>query len=358
MAQDPYRDLAQRLDQLPNGFPPTQEGLELKILAHLFTPQEAQLAAKLRLTPETPQAIAARLGMDLQQARQVLKSMVRKGLIRAQRTAQGLGYGLLPFVVGIYENQVGRLDGDFARLFESYFLQSFRKVMEVTPPFHRVIPVGEAVASGMEVQPHESASAMLDQAQAWGVLDCICRKQKALIGDPCEHPVDVCLTFHPKPGVFEDHPYIRPLTKEQARETLQRAARAGLVHTVSNSKDGTAYICNCCTCSCGILRGMAELGMANVVARSAFVNQVDQDLCTGCELCLEHCQFEALTANGTAQVDGLRCVGCGVCVPHCPDGALALVRRPAEEIAQIPETPQAWMQLRAAARGLDLEQIL
>jgi electron transport complex protein RnfB len=54
--------------------------------------------------------------------------------------------------------------------------------------------------------------------------------------------------------------------------TLRRAAEAGLVHSVSNSVEGTYYICNCCTCSCGILRGMAELGIANVVASSAFVN--------------------------------------------------------------------------------------
>jgi ferredoxin len=358
MDKEAYRALARRLDQLPNGFPATQEGIELEILARLFTPQEAILASQLRLTLETPGAIASRLGLDLGETRQLLKSMVRKGLIRAGRTDQGLGFGLLPFVVGIYENQVGRLDHEFARLFERYYLHAFRKMMEVDPPYHRVIPVHETVATGMEVQPHESAVVLLERARAWGVLDCICRKQKALIGEPCGHPIDVCLTFHPKPGVFEGHPYIRPLTKEEALATLARAAQEGLVHTVSNSKDGTAYVCNCCTCSCGILRGMAELGMANVVARSAFVNQVDHERCTGCELCLEACQFEALSVDGTAQVDRGRCVGCGVCVPHCPDGALALVRRPAQEIAPLSETPQEWLQMRAAARGLDIEQTL
>ena len=33
-----YRTLAQRLDSLPNGFPPTEDGVELRLLAHLFTP--------------------------------------------------------------------------------------------------------------------------------------------------------------------------------------------------------------------------------------------------------------------------------------------------------------------------------
>ena len=57
-----YRTLAQRLDSLPNGFPPTPDGVELQLLAYLFTPEEAALAARLRLTLESPEQIAQRLG--------------------------------------------------------------------------------------------------------------------------------------------------------------------------------------------------------------------------------------------------------------------------------------------------------
>ena len=79
-------------------------------------------------------------------------------------------------------------------------------------------------------------------------------------------------------------------------------------------------------------RSLAELGLANVVARSAFICQVDADRCTGCELCLERCQFNALAIDGVVQVDGARCVGCGVCTLACPDQALILWRRPEEEV--------------------------
>jgi heterodisulfide reductase subunit A-like polyferredoxin len=103
---------------------------------------------------------------------------------------------------------------------------------------------------------------------------------------------------------------------------------------------------------------MADLGIANVVARSAFVNQVDQMLCTGCGLCVEQCQFGALWLEGVVSVDGIRCVGCGVCVPVCPDGALSLARRPDEEILPPPVTESDWRAERAAARGLDLQQVL
>ena len=81
------------------------------------------------------------------------------------------------------------------------------------------------------------------------------------------------------------------------------AADAGLVHSVSNNQSDLWYICNCCTCSCGILRGMAEMGIANVVARSAFVNRVHEDLCIACGECLEACQFDALSLDDVIAVN-------------------------------------------------------
>jgi len=53
-----YARLAARLDELPNGFPPAPDGSHLRLLAKLYTPDEAALAAQLRLTLETPADIA------------------------------------------------------------------------------------------------------------------------------------------------------------------------------------------------------------------------------------------------------------------------------------------------------------
>jgi ferredoxin len=226
-------------------------------------------------------------------------------------------------------------------------------MLAVKPQFHRVIPVKETIRNTMEVHPFESAVEIVDAMQSWGVLDCICRKQKALIGQACEHPIDVCMAMDPRPDAFAGNSVIRALTRDQAIETLHRAAEAGLVHTVSNNQEGLHYVCNCCTCSCGILRGMAELGIANVVARSSFVNQVDEAICSGCEDCIKSCQFEALFMdNLLAKVDTVRCVGCGVCVLACSTGALSLSRRPEEEVLQVPVNHTEWNTQRSAARGL------
>ena len=200
MTEEIYRQLAQRLDSLPNGYPPTVDGAELRILEKIFSPEEAELAAKLRLTLETPQEIATRLGRDRSEIKPMLKTMARNGLIMAGRAESGLGYGLLPFVVGIYEYQYARIDAEFAQLFENYYSQAFSTALKIEPAFHRVLPVNETVRNDMEVHPYESATAIVENAKAWGVIDCICRVQKSLIGDPCDHPLDVCMMFNQQPG--------------------------------------------------------------------------------------------------------------------------------------------------------------
>lgn len=358
MTSEPYKKLANRLDSLPNGFPPTDDGVELRILAKLFTPEEAFLVSNLRMTRETPAQVAERLGGEEKHINKKLKELAKRGLISAGRTDGGLGFSLMPFVVGIYEMQVGNLDEEFANLFESYYLQAFATAVEVQPSFHRVIPVNKTVHMDMEVKPYESALDIVSNAKAWGILDCICRKQKELIGEPCHHPVDVCMAFGKSAGVFDNSDKIKAVSLEEALATLDRAAKAGLVHSVSNTQKDIWYICNCCTCSCGILRGMADLGIANVIARSAFVNSVVEDLCLSCGDCLDYCQFSALSLDNIAIVDPVRCVGCGVCVPNCPEQAMYLLRRSNEEDIPPPATHKDWLYERASTRNINLNSIL
>jgi Na+-translocating ferredoxin:NAD+ oxidoreductase subunit B len=357
MTHPAYHALAARLDAMPNGYPATESGVELRILERLFTAEEAELASQLRMALETPDEIAARLGLEPRPVMGALIGMAKRGLIKAARVPAGWGFGLLPFVVGIYEMQGPVLDAEFAQLFEEYYRQAYAPVMLATPSVHRVIPVDKAVRVDMEIHPYESASAIVDANQSWAVIDCICRKQKALIGNPCDHPVDVCLSLSITPGAFDKSSAMKALTKDEAHGVLRRSAEAGLVHTVSNNQEGLTYICNCCTCSCGILRGISEFKMANAVARSAFVNEVHAELCQGCGLCEDACQFEALEVEEKAIVNAFRCVGCGVCVLACPDGALALVRRPETDVLPTPVTEDDWRRERAVSRGIGMDAV-
>jgi electron transport complex protein RnfB len=358
MDEKVYKSLAERLDALPNGFPPTDDGAELRLLAHLFTPEEAGLAVQLRATLETAEEIVERIGGDVDTVGSLLNGMARKRLITARRVDGVESFCLMPFIVGFYEGQVRIMDGELAHLFEDYMQQALEIVLEIKPKLHRVVPVNETIQTDMEVHPYESVVDIVAGAKAWCVFDCVCRKQKMLIGDPCEHPIDICMAFSEIPGVFDKSSYYKALTQEEAVATLRRAADAGLVHSVSNSQKEIGYICNCCTCSCNMLRGISEMRIANTIARSAFVNKVDADICSGCETCLDYCQFNALTMeDGTAVVSELLCMGCGVCVPSCETGAMSLVRRPEEDVLQISVTKEEWSTERAAARGIDLNII-
>jgi Na+-translocating ferredoxin:NAD+ oxidoreductase subunit B len=352
-----YRTLAQRLDALPNGFPGTEDGAELRLLAKIFTFDEAVLAAAMTATPEPYETIAARAGVEPRAAYSTLKDMVRRGLIIMRRGeaatgARTLQFGLMPFVVGFYEAQLPRMDAEMAALFEDYFYAT-RGIDVPGPSVHRVIPVGEAVPGEIEVHPFEQATALIEAAKSWAVRDCICRTQQRLLDKGCDAPLENCLVFAPVEGVFEGGGVDRPITKEEALRILGEAADAGLVHSVSNHREGHNYICSCCTCCCGVLRRVAEFAVPTAIARSAFRAQVDATLCTGCSACEDRCQFGAVAVTGgVAAVDALRCVGCGQCALVCPTGAMSLARRPEAEIENLPTDGAAWAAARMAERSL------
>jgi ferredoxin len=358
MSEDIYRRLAQRLDAIPNGFPATTSGIELRLLAKMFTPEQAALASVMRLTCEPAADIASRAGADPDAAHRTLKQMARKGLIRAKPEEKRLVFGLIPFVVGIYEEQLPRMDAELAALFEEYFQETHGGIIVSTiPAVHRVIPVEEAIPFELEIFPYERASAMLEGAKSWGVRDCICRIQRRLIGQGCDHPVENCLVFAPVEGVFDGDKTTRAITKEEALRILREAEEAGLVHSTGNYRDSHFYICNCCACCCGVLRGVVEFSIPGAVAHSGFRAVVDAETCAGCGACVERCQFGALAApESICTVDPMRCVGCGLCAAACTTGALRLERRPASE--PLPGNLKEWMAQRAGKRGIRMEDIL
>ncbi|MBC7236786.1 MAG: 4Fe-4S dicluster domain-containing protein [Chloroflexi bacterium] len=350
---DPYRALAERLDALPNGFPATESGVELRLLAKLFAAQEAALAAAMSDVFEHVTEIAGRAGVSAETAAEILESMVHKGLIMARRARGESLYALMPFVVGFYEMQLPRMDAELAALVEQYFQESGGRFVAAGPAVHRVIPVGEAIPAEVEVLPYERATALIEGARSWAVRDCICRLQQRLVGKGCDRPLESCLVFAPLSGAFDGSEVDRVLTKEEALQILFEAEAAGLVHTVGNYRRGTFYICNCCTCCCGVLRRVAEFDEPAAIARAAFHAVVDVERCLGCGECLARCPFGALSlAEDVVAVDRRRCVGCGQCTLACTAKALRLERRPASEVEAPPADPRAWSQERAARRRL------
>lgn len=348
-----YQKLAIELDKIPNGFPKTESGVELKILAKLFTPEQAQLAASMSLVPESVSEVAQKNGTTYIEAKSMLIGMVKKGLIDLKKDeTKGLVFCLIPFVVGFYERQNAKIDKEFAELFEQYYHESFHQSMTAEPSVHRIIPIEKTIPFNIDVMPYEKASTYLNEASAWGVLNCICRVQKNLIGEGCDHPVENCLVFSTKTGAFDRTKDIRSLSKAEALDILAEADREGLVHSTNNAQQDVTYICNCCTCSCGVLRGIVDYGKLNSVASSDFYAIVDEDLCTGCEVCIGRCQFNALKmAGGISKVDVNFCYGCGLCVTSCVTEAITLIQKNEKNLIVPPLNDEEWRKLRSANRS-------
>ncbi|MCP4219353.1 MAG: 4Fe-4S dicluster domain-containing protein [bacterium] len=286
--------------------------------------------------------------------------MKKKGLISAQNkssvgegTGRGIEFVLIPFIVGIYENQGGRMDEELAALTEKYYKEGLHKIMSVTPSVHRVIPVEKTIPVNVEVMPYERASTYINNAKSWGVCDCMCRVQKQLVGEGCGHSLENCLSFSDKPGAYDRSKRTRAISREEALQILEEADREGLVHSPENIREGVGYICNCCTCCCGITRAIAEYGHFNAIGRSDFYAVIDHQECSGCGLCIDRCQFKALHMNetdGVCDIDKSHCYGCGLCISTCPTGALSLVQKSAAEIEPPPKSESEWREKRVRAR--------
>jgi len=351
MNDEIYHKLAKVLDTLPNGFPATKSGIEIKILKKIFTPEEADLFCDLRLTRETAAQIAARTGRPPEGLEEKLASMWHRGEIGGVNLGGVLMFKMIPWIVGIYEYQINRMDREFAAMCEDYSRYWGRQLMKHGPRIMQVVPVERQIPVKQEALTYQQVSNLIDNARAIMVNECICKKQRGLLDHPCSKPKEVCLALSPVPGVFEGHPWGgRVIDRQEAYEVLRKAEEAGLVHLTVNVRKGQQFICNCCGCCCGILRAVKVMPR---MVNSHYYAEIDPDKCSHCGICAdERCQVEAIRDEGDFyRIVGDRCIGCGLCATTCPEEAIALMRRQPEEQGTTPETEEAWMEERARQRG-------
>ncbi|MGA2310057.1 MAG: 4Fe-4S binding protein [Candidatus Bathyarchaeia archaeon] len=344
-----YEQLAKALDGLPNGFPRTPSSVEIRVLKKIFSPEEAKLAGQLSGSMEPVGAIASRVGLSPEETREKLVGMAKRGLAWHHEEDGKLFFRLAPFVVGIYEAQLESMDHELAHLVEEYLANGGAAgIMKPQPAIHRVIPAHKAVKSEW-ILPYDDVKAILLKSKTFGLRDCVCRKQQDLIGRKCTFPLRTCLNF----SSLESPPNGYTISREEALDFLDKAEEMGLVHTVSNVMKGIGYVCNCCGCCCGILRGINEWGIENSVAHANYYAAIDPDECVGCGTCRKRCQVHAISEkDGISVVDTKRCIGCGLCATGCPNGAAELKRKPENEIVNPPRDFATWEHERMHKRGL------
>lgn len=325
-----YERLAEKLDEAALGAP--RSGELLRILAELFTPEEAGLAAALSFRPTPVEKAAAAAGLEAGEAGRLLEGMADKGLVFARRGQKGDSYALLPVLPGIFELQFMKGEGGprqtrLARLYERYYAESLapRLAEGRSAGYARVLPVERTIPSPMEIYPYEEAGRYLRQGDGFALTRCHCRHQKELIGEGCGAPQDVCMLFGPFAAFAVERGFARAATRAEMLDALDRSEAHGLVHVSDNVADRINFLCNCCRCCCGFLRAAGEVGRANVVAASRFGAVLDAASCVSCGACIERCPAGAVRqADDAVALDPKRCLGCGVCLGACPAGALTL----------------------------------
>jgi Fe-S-cluster-containing hydrogenase component 2 len=356
MGEEIYRKLARVLDTLPNGFPSTESGAELKLLKKIFTPEQADLFCDLRLTFETAEQVAQRTGRPLEGLEDKLKEMGQAGQLFAIDMGGIWVFRMLPWAFGIYEFQNARLDREFVKLNEEFAPVYGRQFFSQYPQMMQVLPIEKEIAVEQEALPYEKVSSLIEQNQSFLVNDCICKKEQGLLDNPCDRPMQVCLAIAPIPGVFDKAPQGRVLTKEEAYDLLKKTEELGLVHLTANQQGGNFYICNCCGCCCGVLGAINKLGLpAAKVINSHYYAEIDPEKCLSCGICAdERCQVKAIEeGQGAYRIDPERCIGCGLCISTCSGQAIRLIHKNQEKIVPPPLTEEAWYEERGRTRGVD-----
>ena len=356
---DVYERLAKRLDQLPHGFPPTESGVELRILQKVFSPEEAEMALRIKHLPETAEAAAERLGKPVEEMRGTLDNMAAKGQIACFKLFGQQVYMLAPFVVGIYEFQVYRLDREFVELFEEYAPTLLRTIGGHKPPIARTVPVDVEVEGESKIAKYEDIRTLLQEAKSFRVMECICRKERALTGNACNYTLEACLQFSNEEGAYD---YFslggRIISKQEALNVIEASESEGLVHNLFyDVKQGHMAVCNCCPCCCGILRGLKQYDAPFVLAKSNSLALIDEDTCSACGLCAdERCPMDAILEDGDSyRVKTELCIGCGVCTVTCPTESITMVERPEHEQDIPADNMIDWSLKRAANRGIDFK---
>ncbi len=333
--QEIYKKLAKHLDDLPGGFPPTESGVEMRILQRLFSPEEAELAIHLTLLPEEPRVVGRRAGIARDNATRRLENMALKGLIlREERETGPVRYMAAQYLIGIWEYHVNALDKELIKDMSEYMPVLTEQAWKV--PQIRTIPVDRSITPEHRVLPYEIAEELVRAQNRFRVVPCICRREHTMMGKGCAKREETCLWFGMAADYGKRNALGREIDLQETLDILKLADEAGLVLQPANAKDAL-FICLCCGCCCQVLKMFKRQAKPAAMAASPFFATHNPENCQTCGICVDRCQMGALNL----EVDGLhldvdRCIGCGLCVSTCPADSLSLVRKLESEQPNVP----------------------
>jgi len=212
---------------------------------------------------------------------------------------------------------------------ESYGLTASRLDQVDTPPLIRVIPAWRSVLGNPNLQPWEDWREVFNEMDLISVVDCPCRLKVGA----CKRPINVCMNFDRNAQYDIASGHGRKVSVEEALQIMDEASTGGLIGMVVPNAKQVVHMCNCCSDCCdGIVPlKLHDISLDRLWAKSRYEAMVDQELCSGCQRCLDNCNFEALEmvpVEGTkklkARVNTEKCFGCGSCYMVCEPHAIVM----------------------------------
>ena len=306
--------------------------------------------------------LTRKTGISKEKLEEILDRSVKLGTIIKTNS----DYRLMPLVPGIFELYfIKRQDTEenqnkVAEIYRYIFknkapdlekVDSIRKGFRPLLPYdseEKLIKVDKSFEVENQVLPFEVVKDMIDKNDIFAVIPCQCRLIGELTGEPCEVASSELGCFVVGEGAKKwiDRGAARSLSKEEAIEFLRKTEKAGLIHNTiaDTSKETSRFVCNCCSCHCGVLLPAKRYDYKGVVETN-FVPEFDLKLCTKCEICMNKCQNEAIyhlwpnepdSSDERMKVREELCVGCGICAANCPNNAIKMVKVKNEHPRRIP----------------------
>jgi electron transport complex protein RnfB len=340
----PYRALQQHLDKQPLGFPAVDDGSDIKILKHIFTPVQARIAACMDYHPESLETIYDKSNhlVDAKvQLEKMLYDMEKRGGIEIRKSGDTFLFCNAPLIVGMYEFQLNRMTPEFIDDFARY--TSSRKFginfLSAESSQMRTIPIQQSIQIESHVEPFDKGFEIIRKSKGpFAICECICRAKKKMTGNPCKQTrrKETCLGIGDLARAADRTGMGRLIEKAEAISILEQNQKDGLVMQPSNTRE-VEFICSCCGCCCGMLNMQKGLPKPLRFWSTNYYAALEVSQCIGCKKCMKKCQVAAISFlddRKQVEIDTDRCIGCGQCIPACEKKALLLVQKKRPELPQ------------------------